>query len=67
MNELEDVREAIVVHQGDTLVFRFNTSTLTIQRAEEVRKLLMERLGHLVKDIVVVSADGIAVIRGDAA
>lgn len=62
----QDIQEAVVVHRGDTLIFRFNTSTLTMDRAAEMRKLLIERLGHLVEDIVVVSADGIAVIRGGA-
>ena len=56
-----DIREALVIRPGDTLIVRYDRSISTDQ-AQSIKELLTKRLPDL-HDIIVLNADEIAVYR----
>lgn len=62
MTATPELRGALVVRPGDTLIVRHKG--LTMDQAAEIKRLLVAKLPDLA-DILVISADEIAVYRPD--
>ena len=59
-----DVVDGLIVRPGDTLIIRFTSRSLTASVEAGLRTLIMRRLPDL-GDVLVLTADGLAVYRPD--